>query len=439
MGLAIVVLITLSISVPLRAQTAEKIELSIGTVYRIGLDNGLTLLIKESDSPTTTIFFAVKKGSLNEKKAGTSLLTAQCLLEGTKKRSAEEIVTEIETYGGSIAASCDPHLSTMCATTLSEFTNETLEIMSDCILNPKFPKEEVERKKEETLDNLDLAEDIPVLCLLTRFNEIFYKNHPYGVDIADVRKAIPSLTRKDLAKFHKEYYTSDNSVLCIVGDVNVGEVIEKTESLFAKYKRGEISKEKIPPLPPKTKNSRFTERSSKTNSSYVIISYDAPSMVHNEKDLAATQVLSIILGGSPNSRLFKEIREDRGLVYSVSAGYAGQIGPSAFIILFWCDPEKVEEVAFLSLEEVERIKRTGVSKKEVSEAIKLIEESTETSRQMEMVQAMELINYEVLYQDVRFMDKQIEQIKQVTAEDVKRVANEWLGFSISFELRPSNT
>jgi predicted Zn-dependent peptidase len=434
-GLAIGLLIIFSSCISLKAQPTEEIELSIGKVTRVVLDNGLTLLIKDSDSPTTIIIFAVKKGSLNEKKPGTAFLTAQCLLEGTKKRTAKEIATEIETHGGTLSASCDYHASYLVATTLSEFTYETLEIMSDCILNPTFPKDVVERKKNEAIDSLNLIKDNPLFCLILRFQEVFYENHPYGTNPLGTKDAIPSITRNDLNEFYQEYYTSDNSILCVVGKVSVEDIIKTTESLSDNYKRGLVPRGEIPSLSPKNKNVKITEKGN-ANSSYVAIDFEAPGVSLAEKDWAAVSVLSVLLGGGGSSRLFKEIREDRGLVYSIQAAYSGQIGPTTLIILFWCGPENVEEVTSLTLKEVEKIKKEGVSKKEVSETIKFIEENTKLLYENEIYQASILVSYEILDFGVRFFDKQIEEIKEVTAKDIKEVANEYLDFYTLLELKP---
>ena len=234
-GIAIGLLIILSSCsqvILLKAQTVEEVELSIGEITRVVLENGLTLLIKDSVSPTATIIFAVKNGSLNEKKPGTASLVAQCLLEGTQKRTAEEIATEIETYGGIISAVCDHHVSSLTTITLSEFIDEILEIMSDCVLNPTFPEDAVERKKSEAIDSLNLIEDNPMFSALLRFQEVFYEDHPYGVSPVGTKDTIPSINRKDLTEFYQEYYTSDNSILCVVGDVSVEDIIKTAEGLL---------------------------------------------------------------------------------------------------------------------------------------------------------------------------------------------------------------
>lgn len=409
----------------------EKIETEMGSVERSVLDNGMVVITKNMESPLTYMNIGFKK-SIYEEKIGLNSLMAQMLFEGTQKRSAEDISMDVESLGASLSAASDYYSITLMAVFPKEAYSEIFEIINDCLTNSTFPPEGLATKKKEVLGVIEYLESIPAYKLLIEFNKVFYKGTPYQYLPQGTRESLETITIEDIKKCYGENVHSDNCVVCVVGDVSHEDVVALCKALS--LKKG--AKEPITDtdITPSTTEKETTIIEPGLNSTYVAIGYPAPGLTY--EDSSALTLLGYILGGGADSRLFKSLRVGEGLVYSASAAYSGQLGPSYLLITSWFEPTNEKRALNLVKNEVERIKIKGITDEELEGAKLRIKSDYESMLVNPMYQAAFLFTYEILGLGVDYLDRYLKDIELTTLEEVEDAARKYLRSPVTVLIKP---
>ncbi|MEW6416917.1 MAG: pitrilysin family protein [Nitrospirota bacterium] len=396
-------------------------------VKRTILPNGLIVLHSENHNlPIVMVTLIVKAGQLNEPqdKAGLANLAAGLLTEGTKNRKSVEISDEIEFIGASLDASAGSDYTTITLSVLKKDINKGFDLFSDILLNPIFPLEEIDRKRELTKGFLRQREEDPSFLAGRAFNKEVFGGHPYGRVIEGSVEIIDKIKREDLIKFHSDYFLPNNSILSIVGDLTSEELETLIKKYLSEWKKAEFPLRVGEKLSNEKKKKVIKIDKDLTQANIIIgnlgISRDNP-------DFYAVSVMNYILGGGGfASRLMQSIRDEMGLAYDVHSFFSAYKEEGSFQVSIQTKNESANTVVDEILKQIERIKKERVSDQELSDAKSYLTGSfprrLDTNRKI----ADFLVNVEFYNLGLDYVEKYPDYINSVTKEDVLRVAQKYL-------------
>ncbi|MBI4650483.1 insulinase family protein, partial [Candidatus Desantisbacteria bacterium] len=395
-------------------------------VNRYVLDNGMIVLLKENhSSPVAAIQILVKTGSSTEgdfEGTGISHFVEHMLFKGTKKRKVGDIPNEIKEAGGTINAYTTYDYTGYHTVVASRYFDIGLDVLADSIMNSIFDEDEFDKEKDVILKEINMNEDDPRRSLYLLFWNTAFTSHPYRYPVIGYRSLFSKLTRDDLLKYYREKYIPNNMVLIAVGDINSNEAIEKIRKIFKDYSRGKLKSVYIPQEQRQMgKRELIVEKD--INVVHMIMGYHGPDIFSH--DIYALDVLSIILGEGRSSRLFKELKEKKQLIYSVRAFSNTPKDPGIVGISFTLDKQNVNTVQEACIKEIEKIYSEGVTEDEIKKAVTQVESDTIFSQQTVEAQAGNILSNEVVANNINFSKIYLEGISKVTGEDIKKVISKY--------------
>jgi len=391
------------------------------------LPNGLTVLHAEKHNlPIVMITLIVKAGPLDElkEKAGLANLTAELLDEGTKNRKSAEISEEIEFIGAGLGASAGSDYTTVTLSVLKKDIEKGFEIFSDIILNPVFPQEELERKRELIKGSLKQREEDPSFLAERSFKKEAFGEHPYGRLVEGSAETLSEITREDLLRFHSKYFIPNNAILSVVGDLTPAELNSLIKKYLDSWKMAELPERKIHPMS-EEKTKKVVKIDRDVTQASIIIGHLGIS--RNNPDYYAVSVMNYILGsGGFASRLMQKIRDEMGLAYDVSSFFAPNKEKGLFQIEVQTKNESANTAIEEILKQIEKIRKEKVSGEELSGAKAYLTGSfprrLDTSRKI----ADFLATAEFYNLGLDYAEKYPSYIEAVTKEDVLRAAGKYL-------------
>ncbi|RJQ40545.1 MAG: insulinase family protein [Nitrospiraceae bacterium] len=391
------------------------------------LPNGLTVLHSEKHNlPIVMITMIVKAGVLDEpkEKAGLAYLTAELLDEGTKSRKSSEISEEIEFIGAGLGASAGSDYTTLTLSVLKKDIEKGFELFSDILLNPVFPKEELDRKRELIKGSLRQREEDPSFLAERSFKKEAFGEHPYGRLVEGSTETLSEITREDLLGFHLKYFIPNNAILSVVGDITHDELSSLTKKYLGTWKIAELPEKKIHPMNEEKIKKAVKIDKDVTQATIIIghlgISSDNP-------DYYAVSVMNYILGsGGFASRLMQKIRDELGLAYDVRSFFTQSKEKGLFQAQVQTKNESANTAAEEILKQIEKIRNETVSDEELSGAKDYLTGSfprrLDTGRKIaDFLATVEFYNLGLDY-----AEKYAPFINAVTKEDVLRVAGKYL-------------
>ncbi|OGG57366.1 hypothetical protein A2853_02515 [Candidatus Kaiserbacteria bacterium RIFCSPHIGHO2_01_FULL_55_17] len=391
------------------------------------LKNGLRVILAPMpENHTATIIVMSGTGSRyeDEQENGLAHFLEHMFFKGTKKRpSAKAISEELDGVGAVYNAFTAKERTAYYAKVSARYLDTALDVISDIFLNSKLPEKEITKERGAIIQEIDMYEDMPMRTVDNVFDElIFGREHPLGRTVLGPKGNIRSFTRKDFAAYLKRNYTPLNTVVCIAGDFNEKKVLAKIQKDFGGLKHGN---------PPdfitftSTQNEpRIAIKEKKTDQTHLMLGVPAYPYLH--RDEFALAVLSTILGGGMSSRLFLEVREKRGLAYSVHTWVERYPDTGYLAVQAGVEHGKLEKTVKTILDEFKKIKKTKVSAAELNKAKQFIKGtmtlSLETSDEIAGHAASTMLNIG----RVRPLSEILTGIDTVTAADVQRVAHDLL-------------
>jgi predicted Zn-dependent peptidase len=324
-------------------------------------------LFKKIPSKLSTIMIAFDAGARAEGdkfSPGIAHMLEHMIFKGTEKRSYLDIPKEIGYLGGASNAYTSQELVNFHITVPYENIEEAMEILSDMVFNSTFPEEEFKKEREVVQEEERSSKDDIQSIMYDAFCEEFFQNR-LAVPIIGTPESIDGFTLKELKKFHKKFYSRSNAIVSLSSNHTKKEAKRLLTKHFGKN-TGKISH------PVKTTKPEFGEKRGvrvvkpELEHSYVWLCYPGHNITEGNE--AAEDMMQSIFGQGMDSRLFTEVREERGLVYSIYAGMAAYRDTGAMLITFSTRPENVEEAIQIIDEQVEKIQNELVSSEELERA-----------------------------------------------------------------------
>jgi zinc protease len=295
------------------------------------LANGLRIVvIEQHEIPAVGLELLIQAGKAHEAtaKAGLSQATAELLRQGTATRSAQQIAEAIDSVGGNLSTNGAWDSAYAFVQLTSDQIDLGLDLLSDIILHPSFPAEEIERWRSQTINSLQVDMEDASTLADTAFERAVFGDHPYGLPDAGTPESVQGITRDDLVAFHKARYVPNGAILAIVGDVKAADAFAKAERTFGGWSKGEDAK-----VPPVTEPQRDKPR---------VIVLDKPDAVQTEirvgqvglaftdPDAFVSEVYNSVLGEGSSARLYNEVRRNRGLSYGANSSFIRAYQPGWF-------------------------------------------------------------------------------------------------------------
>jgi zinc protease len=404
----------------------EKDILAMPPVQKTVLKNRLIILHSEDHSlPFVTLQLLIDGGSRKDPpgKEGLAYLTAKSLLLGTSLHSASHINEELDFMGASLSASSGRDYSILSLRVLKKDLDKALDLFTKVLTQPAFPDEEIRREKEKTLATIQVEEDQPREVAEKAFQKALFLSSPYGHPADGTKESVPKITLEDISGFYRTFYHPNNFILAVVGDISQDEVQKKLYPLFEK-----MPVVKLPQLPFESvfaKGPEIIKINRDITQANIILGNAGIS--RENPDFYAVSVMDYILGGGGfASRLLEEIRNKRGLAYSVESFFDTGKYPGSFQIVLQTKNTSARKAISLALQHLELIRKEPVSDKELEGAKKYLIGSfpLRIDTQSKIANFLLLIQYYGLGTD--YSEKYPVLIQSVTKEDVLRVAKKYL-------------
>ncbi len=391
------------------------------------LSNGLRVyLLEDRKLPTFAMYFVVKGGGLADPpdKRGVAMVTASLLREGTKERTSREIAEQLATLGSSMSASASPSSgeSGISVSGLSDNLDATLAIVADVLRHPTFPQTELDKFKARFASQLQYQRSLPGFIAQEQFLSAIYGEHP-GSLIVPPEDAIAALTSKDLAAYHARIYRPNNTFLLAHGDVSLKDLTAKLERALGGWEKGAIPDTKLPDLSPPTKARVFiVDRPGSVQTSLRI---GALGIERKSEDYFAMVVTNHILGGGPASRLFMNLREDKGYTYGASSTFTGSTFPGFVAAVTDVRTEVTEGAMRELMKELERLAKEPVGKSELENAKRALVGRFALSLDSPQALLSNLATQKIYGFPDDYWDTYPQHIDAVTAQDIQRVAKKY--------------
>jgi predicted Zn-dependent peptidase len=321
------------------------------TVQTTVLANGITVATQHFEHvESISLGVWVKAGSRNElvDEHGIAHLLEHMAFKGTTNRSAQKLVESVENVGGDINAATSVETTSFYLRMLKEDTELGVDILADILQNSKFDEDELAREKHVILQELGAANDTPDDCVFDRFTEAAYRHQTLGRSILGTRATLKSFTPDMLRGYIDREYSGERMVFAATGAVDHDNIVKLVESRFSSIQKS--AKYSTSPVAHYVGGDYREPRA--LEDTQLVLGFEGRA--YHVRDYYASQVLAMLLGGGMSSRLFQEVREKRGLCYSIYAFHWGFSDTGIFGVHAATEPGDLPELVEIILRELKR-------------------------------------------------------------------------------------
>ena len=392
------------------------------------LSNGLRVICEQIPyikSVSVGIWAGVGSRLETEDDNGLSHFAEHMLFKGTERRSAQDIAEETDFIGGNINAFTSRECTCYYAKVVDTNLEKAIDILSDMYVNSLFRNEDVETERRVILEEISMYEDSPEDIVLDALAKKAWQDNPLGYVVSGTPETVKKITAEHLLNFTKKYYTAENTVLAVAGSFECDRLFELAEKYFSKIPHGETYS-----VYGDVKFFGGCERREKEiEQTHIAMGFDAPGS--GSDDIYATAVLCNVLGGTVSSRLFREIREERGLAYSVYSMPEVYKGAGMFLIYAGLSRENLDDVREIILGETENIRREGITPYELLKGREQLRGSYILGLESVSGRMNSMGKSILLGEKLKTPDENIKGIDGVTNEDINRVAERIFGSELA--------
>lgn len=404
----------------------ESIPFNVPKPFKTELSNGLQIVVVEDKRhPLINFRLAIPKGDVNDPQNGVGVTSAMAsmLSEGTENYTSKELAQKVERLGASLSVSAGMDNLIVKANTLSIYKSDILKLIAELVLTPTFPEDELELYKQNSIEGLKYQRSQPDFLADEKMSKAIYGSHPYGIN-SPTEDDLKNLTKEQLIKQHTKLFVPNNAILIVVGDVESKHLVKEIEDNLGKWEQGEVETPEFPEFPIHSDRRLIIVDRPGSTQSNIVLSNQAIN--RNHPDYFPVLVMNQILGAGASSRLFMNLREEKGYTYGAySRVYAKRLGGS-----FEATSEVRTSVTADSLKEffyeLNRIRDEKVSEEELKDAknyltgVFPIRAETQTGL-TGLIVAQQLYD---LPED--YLETYRGKINQVTLEEIEHVANKYI-------------
>ncbi len=342
--------------------------------------------------------------------------------KGSQKYSCDQIKQLVEGVGGSLNAFTGEEETCFYAKVPSVHLPRTLDILADIALFPKMTKKDLEKERAVILEEIKMYHDLPQYYVMELLEELLWPNHPLGQSLSGTSHTVSKMSADDLASFHRRFYSAQNIVVSACGDVDHDQLAGMVHRKLGKVKPNTP----VPYLRARTTQDKPSLRLYHKNTEQMHLALGYLAYETNHKDYYVLSILNIILGGNMSSRLFNEVREKRGLAYSISSGLKTLDDTGVFLVRAGVDNGKIVAALELVLKVLEGVVHRGATTDELKRAKDYYLGQFLLGLEDTMDQMIWVGGAVVSNDQVKTVKQAEARIKAVTLADIKRVAGEVL-------------
>ncbi len=384
------------------------------------LDNGIRVISEHIPHlHSASIGVWVSTGSRHERESerGISHFIEHMLFKGTDRRSARDIAREIDSVGGVLNAFTSREHTCYYAKVLSTFLPKAVDLLADILLNSLFADEDVEKERQVILQEIGMIEDTPDDLIHDLFTRNFWSGHPLGKPIIGTAESVGSFTGAMAQAYRQRRYLPGDIIISAAGLVDHDELV-KLLAPFALLAPGKP--EDAGDIPVATAGIEKYERELEQ----VHLCLGTRGISHTHADRHAGYLMNTLLGSGMSSRLFQEIRERRGLVYSVYSYLSPHTDVGSMVIYAGAQEGRIAEVVELILAELKRLKREPVAFEELEAARNHFSGHMILSLESSDNRMTRLARTELNFGRNIPVEELLEAFRKVTAEDILALAND---------------
>jgi len=385
------------------------------------LENGVRVISEALPNlNSVSIGIWVANGSRHEQQElnGVAHFIEHLMFKGTTSRTALDIAREIDSVGGILNAFTSREYVCYYAKVLDQFLPKAIDILTDIFTNSIFDPEEIEKERKVILQEISMVEDNPEDFIHDLFHQKFWQDHPLGMSILGSQNSINSLTRDGIITFKDQMYRAEDIIITAAGNVDHERLLLLLEKILPSIPAGNGRGNSAEP----THKKRIEAVERDLEQVHMCLGIRGLPQSHPRR--FDTLIMNTILGGSMSSRLFQEVREKRGLAYSIYSYMVSHADSGSLVVYAGASPDRHQEVLELSLEELKRLKREPVSQVELDAAREQLKGNMILSLESSDNRMSKLAKNEIYFGEYQSIDSIIAGFEAVATSSIIDIAEQ---------------
>lgn len=389
----------------------------------VTLGNGVKVLTEDIPHVRSVVIgIWVNVGSRDEDPpvAGISHFIEHMMFKGTEKRTARDIAEELDAVGGQLNAFTTKEYTCYYARVQDKHFDLAVDILFDMLFHSRFAAHEIDRERNVIMEEIKMYEDTPDELVHDVFATTIWHGHALGRPIIGTAEVVGDLSREAILRYFQSHYVPENMVVAVAGHVEHGRVVEMLQKAFAGLDGKAEGRTMVRPQP----RPEVTCRTKDTEQVHLCLG--APGLPLDDERIYVFQMVNTILGGGLSSRLFQEIREQRGLVYSVYSFHSSYHDAGLFGIYAGLSKQNVGPVTELIFKEIRDIRQNGVTGQELRRAKDQLTGNLWLSLESVSTRMSRLGKSQLYLGKIQTPEEIVARVEKVTGEEIKALARDML-------------
>ncbi|HIJ87900.1 MAG TPA: insulinase family protein [Desulfuromonadales bacterium] len=386
------------------------------------LHNGVRIVTQHIGSMhTVTTGIWVANGTRHESPEdnGVAHFIEHMLFKGTERRSAHQITREIDSMGGILNAFTGHEYVCYYAKVLAKFLPRAADLLADIFLNSTFPLDEIERERKVVLQEIKMRDDSPEEYINDRFHQNFFRGQMLGMPVLGSEQTVSALTRDSIVSHKNSRYRPQDIIIAAAGNIHHDQLVAIVAPLFSEIFSSWQSQH-VDSFAPAAKMMQLIEREMEQT----LVCLGTRSLRYDHHDRYPLFLLTTILGGGMSSRLFQEVREKRGLAYSVCSYIISHADSGALVVYAGTEKDHCREVIDIAQREMSRLVSEEVPQDELDAAREQLKGKTLMSLESSDSLMTRLAKNEIYHQKQQSIEDVIANYDAVSSRDIQRVSQE---------------
>lgn len=383
-------------------------------------NTGVTVLSEQMNnvrSVSLGIWLGMGSRDENESLNGMSHFIEHILFKGTEKRSARYISEAFDSLGGELNGFTSKEVTCFYTRLLDEHLPTGLEILADMTQNPALKDQDMEAERKVVLEEINLHNDSPDDLIHDLFSETLFERHPLGKPVLGRAETVNNFTKEDVIRFFDRVYSPHNLVIAASGNVDHDHLLSLVNKFYTKT--GGKKYERKPFVP--EVEARLNVFRRENEQAYICMG--SKGLSAHDKERFVLSVMDNILGGGMSSRLFQEVRENKGLAYSVYSYHSVHSETGSMVLYAGTTPKKARDVVKVFENEIYKLKIDPIKKDELNRAKQHLKGQLVLGLESTSQRMMRLGKSEISHGKILSVDELIERIDNVTSKDIQNLAN----------------